>query len=74
MNVTFRFTERIDEHAIEGRNIKITNEYFEGLLQQCIDTSVKIAKIWICGPAKMNEGVSKLLREKYQKPDLYLIV
>jgi NAD(P)H-flavin reductase len=34
----------------------------------------EVSKVWICGPPRMNEGVSKFLREKYKQPDLYLLV
>ena len=73
MKITFKFKE--DPHGVveEGRNIDFTSTGFHNLLEQKMSEG-NVSRVWICGPPGMNQMVSKFMREKYDDPDLYLIV
>ena len=73
LKITFKFKE--DPHGLveEGRNVTFTTSGFQNLLEEKIKQG-DVSRVWICGPPGMNQMVSKFMREKYENPDLYLIV
>jgi ferredoxin-NADP reductase len=60
--LTIKLRDGSSPRVNELKEATYTNDGFEKLLEKREDLS-EVAKIWICGPPKMNENVSKHLRE-----------
>ena len=62
MQITFKLKEGVEKIKAMSDKITLINHGFESLLEKEMEQEVKPRKVWICGPPKMNEGVSKFLR------------
>lgn len=72
VNLIFKFKEDTQGRVKEGRNVSLTSQSFQSILEQRLSKE-EVSRVWICGPPRMNEGVSQYLREKVNF-DSYLIV
>jgi predicted ferric reductase len=50
-------------------NIHLQKDGFEKNIEADLKNS-SISKIWVCGPPKMNEGMTKFVSEDLRQPEL----
>lgn len=70
--LTLRLKEDPSGRVREGPNLRLSRTGFEQLLAERLEKE-EVSRVWICGPPRMNEGVSRFLREEFPSVS-YLIV